>query len=244
MRRLYALPLILVCLVASSLVAGVITTHTYSTAFPLTLSPISEASHWVNGKSTGVNWSDVSTTPGRAIGHEGRVLYSDSTALVQNYITWEPDQTVTATVFQVAGTTQPNCYQEVELRLRSHISAYSNTGYEVNFKVSKESYAYFQIVRWNGPIANFTYLLSKYGSSYGAQNGDVIKATMIGHTISVYKNAILLGQAVDSTFSSGAPGMGFNLSGANSTSSGGSCLYTNGNYGLSNFTAVSSRTWF
>ena len=244
MRKRDVLPLICLCLLGSYLVAGVITTHTYSTAFPLTQWPISEASHWVNGKATGINWADVSSTPGRAIGHEGRTLYSDATALLQNYIAWDPDQTVTATVFQVTGTTQPNCYQEVELRLRSHIAPYSNTGYEVNFKVSKESYAYFQIVRWNGPIANFTYLLSKHGSGYGAQNGDVIKATMIGHTISAYKNGILMGQVADSTFNSGAPGMGFNLSGANSTSSGGSCLYTNGNYGLTNFTAVSSRTWY
>jgi hypothetical protein len=164
----------------TALIGGVRSSESYSTTFPLTQNPINEASHWVNGKSTGIEWANVSTTPGKAIGHEGTVLYSDATALLQNGLSWEPDQTVQATVFQLPGTGQPNCYQEVELRLRSHISPYSITGYEINYKVSNESYAYFGVARWNGALGNFTPLFSKHGSQYGVQNGDVIMAKVIG----------------------------------------------------------------
>ena len=88
-------------------------------------------------------------------------------------------------------------------------------GYEVNFGVS---HAYLQIVRWNGPLADFTYLGSSctYSSVCGqvagftVQNGDVAKATISGSTIRVYVNGTLRATATDGTYTTGNPGIGYN----------------------------------
>jgi hypothetical protein len=37
----------------------------------------------------------------------------------------------------------------------------------------------------------------------------VVKATIVGNVITVYKNGIQVAQAADSTYSSGSPGIGF-----------------------------------
>ena len=44
---------------------------TYATHFPLTENPISDSGHWTNGKTAALDWGDVSTTPGLAIGQAG-----------------------------------------------------------------------------------------------------------------------------------------------------------------------------
>jgi len=49
---------------------------TYTTHFPLTENPISEHGHWINGRTTGLDWGDISTTPGSAIGHSGPARYA------------------------------------------------------------------------------------------------------------------------------------------------------------------------
>jgi hypothetical protein len=57
--------------------------RTYTTNFPLTENPISEGGNWVNGAVVGLDWSNVSTTPGLAIGrNSGTVNYADAVALV------------------------------------------------------------------------------------------------------------------------------------------------------------------
>jgi hypothetical protein len=42
--------------------------------------------------------------------------------------------------------------EEVELRLRSSLSAHKATGYEIDFRCSKADKACSEIVRWNGPL--------------------------------------------------------------------------------------------
>jgi hypothetical protein len=64
------------------------------------------------------------------------------------------------------------------------------------------------------------------GSRYGVSHSDVIKATMIGTTIRVYKNGILIGTATDHTYASGVPGIGMD-----------GPVGTNSNWGFSSFTA-------
>jgi hypothetical protein len=105
--------------------------HSYSTAFSLTENPISEGSNWYNGGADG----------------------NDSIAILKG--TWKADQTAQATVYVngPSGTYSP----EVELFLRGSIQSHSATGYEINFSASGN---YQQIVRWNGPLGNFTYLSS------------------------------------------------------------------------------------
>ena len=190
----------------------------YATHFALTENPISEGGHWITGKAVALDWGDISTTPALAIGRAGPARYADATALLKG--TWGPDQSAEATVY--AGKTFGS--PEVELRLRSSLSAHVAAGYEISNSVSSEASAYLIIVRWNGPLADFTYLANLRGRQYGVKTGDVVKATIVGNFITAYKNGVLLAQVTDKTFSTGTPGMGFNEG-------------TNGDYGFTSFTA-------
>src|SRR5258708_18300103 len=202
-----------------------VVSHAYTTTFPLTENPISEEGEWINGKAVGLNWADVRNNPGLAFGTEsGTNGYDDSTALLTG--NWGSDQTAEATVHTV--NQNDNIYDDVELRLRSSLSARSATGYEINFRCSKTASAYTQIVRWNGPLGNFTYITAAQGQQYGVANGDVVKATIKGDVITAYINGKQVLQVTDKKFSAGNPGMGFFLQGA----SGG-----NSDYGFTRFTA-------
>ncbi|HKV75109.1 MAG TPA: hypothetical protein VJN95_11360 [Gemmatimonadales bacterium] len=205
--------------------------RTYSTTFPLTENPISEGGNWVGGFTQGGQWSDVQTTPGHAIGRQQidwARSYSDGTALVTG--AWAADQQATATVYST-GPAPDNYYQEVELRLRSAITTNSNTGYEISFKVSSNASAYLIIVKWNGPWGDFTYLPGGgSGATWGVQNGDVVSAKIVGNLITVYKNGVVVTTSTDNTYTTGAPGIGFNLEAAGAG--------TNSNYGFSSFTAT------
>ena len=182
--------------------------RTYPTNFRLTENPISEGGNWINGKVAGLDWCDVATTPGLAFGVEsGSHGYDDATAFLTGI--WKPDQTAEATVHSV--NQNDHIWEEVELRLRSTLSAHHATGYEINFRCSKRAKAYSEIVRWNGPLGNFTYLSQHNGSQYGVANGDVVKATIVGDVITVYINGVQINQARDSTYATGNPGMGFFL---------------------------------
>ncbi len=144
------------------------------------------------------------TTPGLAIGTQtDTVPYDDSTAILSG--TWGPDQTAQATVYTV--NQDSNLFEEVELRLRTSISAHSITGYEFNFRCTPAGTQYVQIVRWNGPFDNFTLLDSRGGP--GLKTGDVVSATAVGSTLSAYINGTLIVQVTDTTFTSGSPGLGF-----------------------------------
>ena len=203
--------------------------HTYTTNFSLTENPISEGGNWVNGGDLGLDWANVSTASGLAIGHEVGVRYSDGTALLTG--SWAPDQTAIAVVYS---TNQDDaCYQEVELRLRSSLSSHSCKGYEINFKASKTSKAYLQIVRWNGALGDFSYVDSSSGAQYGVKTGDTVKASIVGHVITAYINGVQMLQATDTVYNSGNPGIGFNLENSPSGCSG-----TNGKYGFTYFKAT------
>ncbi len=192
--------------------------NSYATHFPLTENPISEGGHWITGKAVALDWGDISTTPALAIGRAGPARYADATALLKG--TWGPDQSAEATVY--AGKTFGS--PEVELRLRSSLSAHVAAGYEISNSVSSDASAYLIIVRWNGPLADFTYLANLRGRQYGVKTGDVVKATIVGNVITAYKNGVQLAHVTDKTYSTGNPGMGFNEG-------------TNGDYGFTSFTA-------
>ena len=176
---------------------------TSTTNFPLTENPISEGGHWINGLTNGIDWADVETTPGRAFGTQTGIgpNYADSTALLTG--SWGPTQTVQAVVYIAAADS--TTFEEVELRLRSSLSAHRNTGYEVNFSVKPDN-PYCQIVRWNGPLGDFTLLDAR---GIGVHNGDVVKATAVGSTITCYINNTAIFSVNDTTYPSGNPGMGF-----------------------------------
>jgi len=174
----------------------------YTTTFSLTENPISEKGMWINGGTTGLDWGNVQTTSGKVFGVSLPSQYGDPTAILTG--TWNSDQQVQATV--KIDTSQSACCHEVELRLRGTITAHSITGYEINCSVSNSS-PYVQIVRWNGPRSNFTYVSTN--DSTGCANGDVFKATISGSTITVSKNGTQILQGTDSTYRSGSPGIGF-----------------------------------
>jgi hypothetical protein len=189
--------------------------RTYSTNFPLTENPILENGNWINGGTTGIDWGNVSTTPGQTHPRSGSAAYADATALLTG--SWGPNQMAQGVVW----IGSPHGWPEVEIRLRSSISAHSCTGYEINFATVNGG-DYIQIVRWNGPYGNFTYLADVRG--YQVNTGDVVKATIVGNVITAYRNGAQVAQATDNTYTSGSPGMGFD---------GGD----NGDYGFTSFTA-------
>ncbi|HUD98604.1 MAG TPA: hypothetical protein VMR62_03460 [Bryobacteraceae bacterium] len=201
----------------------------YSTTFSAEENPISLGKQWSNGANDGLDWCNVRTSTGYAWGvGPCPAAYADPTAILKG--NWRPDQTVQAT--PRIRTTDAAYYQEIELRLRTTVSPHSIRGYEVNFGVS---HAYLEIVRWNGPLADFTYLgpsctypaVCGRVKGFTIRNGDVAKAIISGTTISVYVNGALRARATDGTFKGGNPGIGYNYG----------CDGTYANFGWENFSA-------
>ena len=148
----------------------------------------------------------------------GTYLYADPTAVLKG--AWAQDQQVQATV-KVRGAYGRACCKEVELLIRMTITRNSITGYELNCRSSGQG---LNLVRWNGPLNNFTYLVS---NATTCVNGDVLKLTAVGNTFTVYKNGVQVLQGTDATFQKGSPGVGFYNS-----------VDTNwSGFGLSNFSA-------
>jgi hypothetical protein len=182
----------------------------YSTNFAVAEHPISEGGKWLGGHAVGLDWSDVATLPGLAFGTEsgtatGDATYDDSVALLSG--SWGPDQTIEATVYSI--NQSDHDLEEVELRLRSRLAARACTGYEILFRCLKTSAGYASIVRWNGPLGRFTYLVQEHGPQFGVGDGDIVKATIVSNVITAYVNGTPLMRATDSTYSSGNPGIGF-----------------------------------
>lgn len=181
----------------------------YSTNFNLTENPISEGGRWINGKAVGLDWNNPLTVPGRALASVNSGLglsrYDDSIAhLSTSLATYSPNQYAQGTVYKAAGYTTSGSH-EVELLLRFQITAHNARGYEVLWGIA----GYIAIVRWNGPLGNYTPLLENVSPGIGAPvDGDVLRAEITGNTITVYKNGSLVATASDSTQASGQPGMG------------------------------------
>ena len=194
-------------IIITALLPALCMARTYKTTFSLTENPISEGGNWINGQTDGIDWNDCRTTSGYICGNGSVGAYKDPTALLTGG--WGPDQAVEATVRTVNQNSSIN--EEVEFRLRSTISPNVNSGYEINFRCLKTSAAYTEIVRWNGPLGDFTHLHRNTGTSPVFADGDVVKATIIGNVITVYINGVQVNQATDTTFTSGSPGIGFYL---------------------------------
>jgi len=205
----------------------------YVTNFSFNENPISENGNWINGKTTGLDWQDIRTSPGLAFGTQsGTVAYDDSTAVLTG--NWGPDQTGEATVYTVNQNNQ--LFEEVEIRLRTTITAHRNTGYEINFRCTADGSQYVQIVRWNGNLGDFTLLDSVGGP--GLRHGDVVKATIVGSRITAYINGSEIVHVTDSTFTGGSPGIGFYLADyLNEVAT-----VRNGDFGFTSFTASDGST--
>lgn len=220
--------------------------RSYSTSFVGTENPISESGNWVNGGTVGIDWTNVRKTPGFAFGTQPGTDpcsagngCTDSTAIISG--PWGADQTVQATALVPNASTSTSVNEEIELRLRTNITAHSITGYEIICSVIANSTSgnYIQIIKWLGPLGSFT---SLNGFTGHCVTGDVFKATVTGTAstvITVFKNGVTIGSATDSSspWTSGAPGVGFFLIGTTGV---------NANYGFSDFTAtdgIATQLW-
>jgi hypothetical protein len=204
--------------------------RSYITSFASDEVPLSEGGLWVQGRRDGIDWCDVVSTQGRAIGELTRMNvaekraeqgnldegaegsapigdYDDPTAVLGGR--WGRTQFVKAHVFSRNPTEQ--YFQEVELRVRTTIRPNSITGYEVFFRCLKNEAAYAEIVRWDGAIGRWHSLTRRVGPDCGVKDGDVIEASIVGNVIKGYINGAEITSAVDDTYPEGSPGVGFNF---------------------------------
>jgi hypothetical protein len=210
------LSIALVLYVASALGAD----ETYTTEFANSESPISDSGRWRSGNRDGIDWTDVKTSGGVAFGSQiegAGGYYDDSIACLTGF---PPDQSAQSTIF-LSGEFPDS--RETELLLRWTISPNSATGYEINWPWNGTA---MQIVRWNGPVGDFT-PIGYVSAGKRPATGDIWKATMVGDEITVYLNGERLGSIRDSTFTNGSPGIGFFTS-----------RDADSNYGFSSFTAI------
>jgi hypothetical protein len=210
--------------------------RTYATDFQLEEHPISEGGAW---QHHGVPWAVVRTFIRRAVGTQtGDGGFDDAYAYLSSF---GPNQTAQATLWkdQTIGNDSITCKiwrrlvwrrlrghycdspgtHEVELLLRWSDSANSARGYECNLAWDGK---YAEIVRWNGPFGDFTYITQQRTFNAGIMppsNGDIFKATITGSTINVYLNKNdgkgdqLIVTGTDPTFADGGPGIGFFIQG-------------------------------
>ena len=182
--------------------------NSYSTSFDTTENPLSEGGRWITGKAVGLDWNNPLTESGVVhasvrSGASGN-RYDDSIAHVSNsFVDFKPDQHAQATVYRAPGYAPTGSKHEVELLLRFEITAHNARGYEVLWGWDGD----FAIVRWNGPLGNYTTLYSTFLEQL--VDGDVVRAEISGSVIKVYKNGALKAAPTDTTFADGQPGVGF-----------------------------------
>jgi hypothetical protein len=175
----------------------------YQTVFGTAERPISEGGRWING-SVGVDWLDVRVDSGRAFAAEFSPVYNDAVAVLTTSLS--SDQYAVGKVSRVAGYS-PTVKHEIELLLRFQIGPHSARGYEVLWGHSGE----LNVVRWNGPLGQYTALAGIYGKNIGpARAGDLLRAEIVGDTIRVFRNGTFeLAVSTLGTWQDGQPGIGF-----------------------------------
>ena len=184
--------------------AGAPSLVSYSTTFDTSESPLSERGAWHHA---GVDWTMVQTTAGVAYGTQalgvprsGPEGYNDSYAYLAGF---PADQRASAEL--AMGTIDTSCTHEVEILLRWFDSEHVARGYECNLAFDG---SYAQIVRWNGPVGDYTYL-GEGSVPGGVRAGDVISASVVGSRITLSVNGTVRATADDSTYADGNPGIGF-----------------------------------
>jgi hypothetical protein len=227
-------------------------TRAYATQFQADEDPLSEGGIWVQGRTHGIDWVDVKSTGGVAIGEVSRAPwvasareqssdfteeqlltayhdeadYDDPTALLGGR--WGRNQHGRARVF--SRNPSDEYWQEVEIRLRSTIGPHLCTGYEVFWRCLTNKDGYVQIARWNGAVRDFTILGAHVGPEYGVADGDQIEAAIVGNVITGWRNGVKIIEVTDDVFTEGGPGIGFNFGAGN----------TNFDHGLTSFEV---ETW-
>jgi hypothetical protein len=203
--------------------------QTCTTRFEGGENPLSEGGTWINHS---LDWTKIRKAGGIAYGTQtgtntGIHKFDDSFAHLSGF---PSDQEAWGTV----SITKPDssCHQELEILLRWTSSAHGTTGYECFARCLNNGSSYVEIVRWDGPLGKFTYLARMHGTNYGLNNGDSLKASIVGNLITVYINDNKKAQVTDGTFKTGNPGIGAFLA-----CDGGQGIGSNADFGFSSFTA-------
>jgi hypothetical protein len=186
--------------------AGVSTT--YSTNFPATENPISEGGKWLGGATDGTVFSNVQTATNLAYATNiNNGTYDDSLALIKSSVCAPGNDQFAEGVYSLDGAYTPPGSHETELILRGTFQ--SGPNYGPLYEISCPWHSDISVIRQDGTLGGFT-VLSGTGSGSGILvNGDVIRAKIVGNTITVYKNGVSILVVVDSTITTGQPGMGF-----------------------------------
>lgn len=172
-------------MLGGDLVSGSPSTNSYTTNFPLNESPISEGGRWAHLATA---WTLVDTSGGLAFGTmPNAVNLNDSYAYITSP-TFGADQTVQGTVRVGPGIPSGGAVDEIELNMRITDTSSTVQLYEANANLAG---TYAEIVRWNGGLNNFTVLLQNtnaFNTIVPPVTGDILKATIVGFTISLYIN--------------------------------------------------------
>jgi hypothetical protein len=186
----------------------------YTTRFDGTENPLSEGGAWSH---TGQDWQPVQKADGIAYGTQtGMGGYDDSYAHLSGF---GPDQTAWGVIQRTPGG---GGIHEVEIHLRWSDSVHSAKGYECLLSYDG---SYAQIVRWNGPFGDFTYI-GWAASAPVPRTGDTLKASIAGNLITVYYNHAEIMRATDSTYGAGDPGIGFYIQSGDANSDMGFTSFT------------------
>jgi hypothetical protein len=200
----------------------------YTTDFRYPEEPISEGGNWINGKVVGLDWCNCATTNGMVQGRQNNgsgPSYNDSTALLTG--TWGSNQSVNVKLYK--NNVVEGDYPEVEIRLRSKLSAHVCSGYEALWSLRSDYSCYVSIIRWDGEFGDFVGVSSVSGAQYALTNGTILKASIVGRRITMYVNGIAVLAGNDTTYTDGNPGVGFDHNGPRSEDAG---------FGFTSFTAT------
>lgn len=171
--------------------------QTFTTNFDGTENPLSEGGVWHH---QGLDWQLVQKVDGAAYGTQtGFGGYDDSYAYLAGF---PPDQSGAGVIQRNPGSSG---IHEVEILLRWTDSAHSAQGYECLLSYDAN---YAQIVRWNGPFGDFTYI-GWAAHAPMPKTGDTFSAAITGDLIIAYYNGLEIMRATDSTYDTGSPGIGF-----------------------------------
>lgn len=188
-------------------------TTAYTTSFTTTENPLAEFGIWLNGRTDGLVWQDFkalsSVACAGAASSTVNPPYDDAIAQIKtSAIALSANQYIEGTVFRAGGYSPGNTH-ELGLFVRMAISANSARGYEAYLNHTGNH----SVVRWNGPLNDFTVLGGENISSVTTPaNGDLVRLEVTGQspniTINFWQNNNLRTQITGETvWGSGQSGL-------------------------------------
>ena len=178
----------------------------FSTTFPDDENPI--GADWLNGEADGLGWRNFKTIGGIACAAHTSAdptpPFDDAIAQVKSSVIALPANHYIEGIVKKVGGYNPGVTHELGLFVRFLISANSASGYEAYLNFSGNH----TLVRWNGPLNDFTPLASGNISTPTTPDDlDVVRFEADGTTISFYQNGNLRTQVTDSDFATGQTGL-------------------------------------